>query len=159
STCTSIANGAGHPGNFVALLGSAANDIPPQLGTATGWVRADGHPVIATPGDISDPKGTLYYQVRLTESNIDLISLPPFLVWTGTNQSGLSAGSPNCTNWTSVSNTVFGAAGDGTSGSFSWLSAATVPCNSPAHLYCFQVDYKVNLTFPRAPGRTAFLGR
>lgn len=29
----------------------------------------------------------------------------------------------------------------------------------PAHLYCFQVDYKVNLTFPRAPGRTVFLGR
>ena len=162
ATCTSIANGAGLTGRFVAWLSASTAAAPARLvvpGTSTaarGWVRTDGKPVADRVADLL--AGTMYYPIRFDEHGVDLDGDATHRVLTGTSFDGTyDASNGSCLDWTTTSAPMY-AAGDLARAAIDWTDFSTNTCTTAAHLYCFQVDYANPLpSILPATGRKAFV--
>ena len=147
-TCQSVAQGAGLPGHYVAWLDNVPTDWAARLGNASGWLRTDGKPFAASKAQLLAQHSL--YPLDVDEHGAALPVDTPVL--SGSNGA-------NCTNWTVTNPSAIYASGQAGGG---WQQAAWLlwvaygACGTPAHLYCFGTDYNVNLTYPRATGRTAF---
>jgi HYDIN/CFA65/VesB family protein/List-Bact-rpt repeat protein len=157
TTCQAAAQAAGLPGNYIGWLGSAAASWDARLGTASGWVRRDGKPFATTRAELV--AGHSLYPNRVDEHGAAVAMTT--LVLSGS--SGY-----DCAGWTedasSGTRQMPGLAGGGwgQAATYDWYdydaNLGTVACGTPMPLYCFGVDYHVNLTYPKASGRIAFVG-
>jgi hypothetical protein len=120
-----------------------------HLGNASGWVRMDGKPFASTKAAFV-ANHTLYPNT-VTEYGG---AVPT----TTLVNSGLGGVQWDCMGWTSstlVGNQTAGQAGGGWTGGA--ISGGYSACGIPLPLYCFEVDYNVNVTYTRVSGRTAFV--
>lgn len=147
--CTTRANNAGMPGNFVAWLSSGTLPAKDAL-TARGWVRPDGLPVLDSMAAFAST-GQFFNPITRTEANVDIATTAR--VWTGTNDNGLALNT--CTDWTNTTGTA--SVGRPFAGSGWWTrNNTTLACSSTANLYCFQNDYNAPV-LPSVPTTNAKL--
>ena len=152
ATCQAAAQAAGVTGTFVGWLNydldAAQTAWSTRLGNASGWVRMDGKPFAASKAEL------------LAHHSLYPLSVDERGGAVAADAQVLSGGpGSDCSGWTvSNSSAIYssGYAGGGWSQAawFLWLGYGA--CGTKAHLYCFQTDYNVNLTYPRATGRVAF---
>lgn len=152
--CTSLAAQAGHPGAYVAWLGTTTKTAPLRIGTtARGWVRADGRPFADTVVDIV--QGNVWYPLRLTESGEDVALGTDLTVVTGTNADG-TTGSTTCGDYTTA--TLQGvSAGLADAAPYGWNANMGASCTASVRLYCFGVDRSVPVSLTRESTRRAFI--
>jgi hypothetical protein len=145
--CAERALAAGLSGTFVAWLSSSEQDAIGRLTGAGGWLRTDGKPFA------SDPRGPIYYPLRLDEFGNDLWTGSAL---TGTNASGTATPGQTCEDWTV-------ATGGAATGAFhtttvSWTSYyGGDTCVYPTHIYCFGTDAYRDVTPSSSSDRLAFL--
>lgn len=151
--CTTLAGNAGHPGTYVAWLSATGSDALDRLGTARGWVRQDGQPVVDTVADLV--AGKLYYPIVLDETGAPHDSNADYTV-TGTLPSGSLADSAPCGDWTANGNApTYGIPSAGTN---MWTKWGTTDCAGATRIYCFQTDHAIEVKPPAITGqRLAFV--
>ena len=155
--CTSLATHAGHPGHYVAWLGTSTESATERIGgSARGWVRPDGRPFADTLVDIA--LGHVWYPLRLTENGDDLAetgSASDLVVVTGTNADG-TTGADTCGDYTMqmIAGVQAGLADDAP---FGWNSNMGAACTSAVRLYCFGVDHTVPVSLVPEATRVAFV--
>jgi len=155
--CTSDAVAAGLPGgSYKALLATDAESAQSRFDSAgPTWVRPDGVPIVAQPGDL----------FGLTTDKLAGISLradgsvsTSTVVWTGANNIDSTGFGTNCSGWTSNS-------GDGAfaftsrtgSGTF-WHQFDTANCAIDVYpVYCLQ-DTQMNYMFTTSASYDGNLG-
>ena len=158
ATCQAVAQGAGLAGHYIGFLGSSTQaSWSARLGNATGWVRMDGKPfaavqsdVVIVDGAVSPPPHTLY-PLNIDEHGA---TVPP--------DSFVLAGRQgySCNGWTMSGQLIAGIASGGWEGAGTYDTASPdrpTTCGTKLHLYCLGTDYNVNVTWPRATGRLAFV--
>jgi hypothetical protein len=157
ATCQGVAQMANLSGHYVGYLGSsAATSWLTRLGNAAGWVRRDDKPFAAAQSDVTIFDGVSPLPHTLYPLNIDEhgMTVPPdTFVLSGRY-------GHDCMGWTNSGQMYPGLA------SAAWLGAGTfdtasaflpTTCGTKLHLYCLGTDYNVNLSYPHAAGRTAFV--
>ncbi|MBV8760656.1 MAG: hypothetical protein JO257_25410 [Deltaproteobacteria bacterium] len=155
--CTTLARNAGHPGHYVAWLGTSTQSATTRIGgVPRGWVRADGRPFGDTLVDIA--LGRVWYPLRLTETGDDLAltgNATDLVVVTGTNPDGTSD-TNTCGDYTTatIPGVQAGLADNAPSG---WNSNMGASCTQPVHLYCFGVDHAVPVSIVPEGTRHAFV--
>jgi len=146
--CATLAAQASLSGTYVALLSTTTMSVTARLGTARGWIRADGLPVADTAADLVG--GRHFYPPNLDESgfrmNDDLRAL------TGT--SGGVAGS-TCANYTDTT------AGNANAslihvGGSTFMDNTLVSCGGASHVYCAGTSYTAPVTILPQQGAIAF---
>jgi hypothetical protein len=151
--CKTRAAAGGLPGNYIAMLSTSTTNFVSRLNGATGWVRPDGLPVTTNFLDVAmSNMNKMFYLPRLDELGqpVDDVLNPRVNVVTGTNTDG-TASTSNCKDWTSSAFSDMAAAGTESSyGYDTWFSAAP-SCSQAAPLYCWGIDYKVDVTPPKPP--------
>lgn len=155
--CTTLATNAGHPGHYVAWLGTSTESATQRIGaTARGWVRADGRPFADTLVDIV--QGKVWYPLRLTETGEDIAlsgSDADLVVVTATMPSGETQ-LPNCNDFTTA--TLQGVtAGLADAAPFGWNANMGAVCSSAARVYCFGVDHTAPVSLVPDSTRLAFI--
>lgn len=152
--CNDAAKAKGLAGTYAAWIASSAN-AKDRLGTARGWARVDGKPVVDTVADLV--AGKLLYPPNLDEAG-KLVSTQTRVL---TGAAGDGSPAETCATWadfTSAKSYTAGAAG--AAGEL-WTNRYTDACdatgNLAPHLYCFGTDRNVALTKPTASGRLVFL--
>ncbi len=156
--CNARAAEAGLAGIYVAWLSDAQTNAIDKLGTARGWVRTDGKPVVADAADLVAQR--FYYPIIYNELG-NTVALGS-LVLTATTSDGQAADSTGlyCGNWTDATdaNTNFPAGRIG-GGARYWTEYTGLGCAAEGHLFCFGVDQQHDLEFVPQPGRLAFTAR
>lgn len=134
--CKARAAAAGLAGTYRAWLSTSTTNAVTRLGSARGWVRVDGKPLVDTIADLTT--GKLIHPLRIDETGTDVGHAR---VTTGTNPDGkVSTTSDLCGNWTSSATGGYTRQGatDGLGGLFTSIGGQT--CGSAARLYCFGVN-------------------
>lgn len=155
--CTTLATNAGHPGHYVAWLGTSTASATTRIGaTARGWVRADGRPFADTLVDIA--QGKVWYPLRLDENGNDIAvsaTAADLVVVTGTMPSGETQ-LPNCNDFTMA--TLQGVmAGLADAAPFGWSSNMGAICSDAVRVYCFGVDHTATVSLVPESTRLAFV--
>jgi hypothetical protein len=142
--CNSLAASSDRPGNYVAYLsslnGATAISAPSRVGTASGWTRTDGLPVINAITELAG--GMLMNAPSVTDTGDDVAQVGAQNVWTGTSSSGVYANactpSGSFVAWGGTS----GSANVGllTSTTSAAVAATTSSCAASLRLYCFGID-------------------
>lgn len=150
--CKARASAAGLAGSYRAWLSTSTTNAITRLGSARGWVRTDGKPLVDSLSDLTT--GKLIHPLRYDETGTDVGHVR---VTTGTKPDGTVATSELCSNWTSATGTTYTTQGSsaGLAGMFTTIGGQL--CSSAARLYCFGVDRTavVDVT-PAASYRRAF---
>lgn len=157
--CTTLAMHAGHPGHYVAWLGTSTESATERIGaSARGWVRADGRPFADTLVDVA--LGRVWYPLRLTENGDDLTASgnnSDLVVVTGTNADG-TTGTDTCGDYTMQ--TVAGVqAGLADGAPYGWNTNMGAACTSSVRLYCFGVDSATPVSLVPESKRIAFVSQ
>ena len=141
TTCNNLAAGKGLPGKYVAYL-SATNPVinaPSRVGTATGWVRVDGKPVMNTINQLA--AGSLFAPVLLMEDGTSVTTTQFSFAWTGTDKSGSFANSclpaGAVASWQGPTSNAY--VGNATSATNA-VQTTTSTCDVPQRLYCLGID-------------------
>jgi hypothetical protein len=141
--CQGLADGKGVKGTFVAYLSTATINAPARVGSATGWVRPDGKPVM---NDITEMSaGTLFNPPSVMENGIE-VTPSSALAWTGTSKTGVyantcsepTAGPP--VPWTGTIGTAN--MGLATSTMSNVIMTDATGCAAAFRLYCLGTDRK-----------------
>jgi hypothetical protein len=162
--CNTLADAAGLPGTFVALLSTSTVDARDRLAVARGWVRPDGRVVADEVGDLFD--GRIEHPILLDERGHRVPE--PLRAFTGTGELGLAGRDlPEefCDDWTSLDADLrhpsTGVPSRTTSrGAFDTMAALSNGCEERYRLYCFGIDRSVAvepLRLPESEGRYAFI--
>lgn len=142
--CKIAASQAGLPGTYRAYLssiepGQVLVTAPSRVGTARGWVRVDGVPVMNT---IDQMQTGLFNAPSVMENNVDVSQTQVETVWTGTSQAGsyhsacMPAGA--FLPWQGpTGSAMVGHATDPTFRAATWDNMA---CDVPRRLYCLGID-------------------
>jgi hypothetical protein len=158
AVCRNRAVQGGLPGTFKAFLGTTAVTPISRLGTASGWLRTDDKPFMASLATMG--QGKVLYPPRLDEKATAVADDPMNMSGSGNaaTASNFLGGflGPNCTDWTAAGMYVFGYAA-AVGGRWASINAMG-DCTKPTHIYCFQTDFTggVTVTAP-AVMRRAFL--
>lgn len=149
SVCMQAGSAAGG-GTFVAWYSTPTRSAAQRLGSASGWVRLDGKPIANTPDDLAH--GRMFYPMTIFENQGSASG--EVHVGTATRADGTYATGHDCLM--AGSDEQIGVA-DGEAEAFS--AAATSPCTTAVHLYCFGVDHHAKVVAPAPPAnpRHAFL--
>lgn len=133
--CNARAAAAGLTGTYRAWLSSTTTNAVTRLGSARGWVRTDGKPLVDTIADLTS--GRLIHPLRVDENAVDV---GHERVFTGTKLDGTLGSGDTCGNWTTTTGTYT------TQGYASALHALFTSYGGQtcvgaiARLYCFGVD-------------------
>ncbi len=155
--CKERAQAAGLSGTYQAWLSTSTVNAKDRLGTASGWVRPDGKPVLNHAGDIASNR--FFYPVRLDESGTDVGNV---WVWTATSSDGARvayADSTTCADFTTATPdpTRYVYSGLASSVGVEFTSRNLLNCDSELHLYCFGTDRTAVVSVdPATTGRHAF---
>lgn len=110
------------------------------LGPHGPWHLVDGTPAIASYDDLVACQPCLAAAINLNEFGASADDAP---VWTGTNVDGstisLDSLDNTCLGWSSNDAGQVGAVGSPADTSAAWTHANDAACNTPAHLYCFEL--------------------
>jgi hypothetical protein len=150
--CTQIANGAGHPGNFISWTSTATSTAVSRLmaSNANGWVRVDGRPFAATRGSLI--AGKILYPLRKDEHNIDHV----VQVLTGTGPDGTFFGD-TCVDFTSANSADLIVLGTSDGGPNRWTNDTEDSCDKSYAFFCLQVDHNKAIPAPNEQGPRAFI--
>jgi hypothetical protein len=157
STYTALA-----AGTYKAWLSSTSVNLLSRLGSASGWVRPDGMPVLNTVADLS--YGKVFYPPRLDENGIDLGA--DQMVFTNTNQDGTATsvsgainGWVDCDGFQSNVGDSTHWIGGGLSGynNFYFTMGYGLSCSGTARLYCLGIDRRAQVAPIPYQGRHAFV--
>ena len=150
--CTSIANGAGHPGNFISWTSTTTSSAVSRLlaSNANGWVRVDGRPFAATRGSLI--AGKILYPLRKDENSADHV----VQVLTGTGPAGTSIGE-NCVEFTSANSADLIVLGTSDGGSNRWTNDIEDTCDHGSAFFCLQIDHNKAIPPPNEQGPRAFI--
>lgn len=161
TTCNALAATAGLPGTYVAFLSTETVDAQARLGTAEGWRRTDGAPIMVTKAD-SLGAGSIKSALLLDETGklplgLDLAFERTF---TGSLLDGTKlnyANNDHCGNWTNTTGQV--SQGSSAISGRAWLTAGAGPCTAQLRYMCFGADLNRPLPTPVAPSgaRRAFM--
>jgi cysteine-rich repeat protein len=135
--CQSAATTAGLPGTYLALMGSSTVSMVSRFDTTKApWVRADGVALVANAADLF-VKGGKWLAPLNTGPTGAAIGMA---AWTGTNDPTTPApATTTCSDWTSNSTAVTGAAGETAETYVSQaLQTGTPNCSLSFPLYCLQ---------------------
>ncbi len=159
--CQALADAADLPGTFVAWLSDSKTDAKDRLGSARGWVRTDGKPFVDTVADLTS--GTHFYSPQLDE-NATKISDFPAPVVTGTAADGTKYApfGGYCGDYQEPDASFGVTRGDLNFFDDRWTVLGQFvgdmqPCNSPARLYCFQIDHQKSVEAGFPASRKAFV--
>lgn len=151
--CQAEAAEAGLAGTFVAWLSTSQVNAIDRLGSARGWIRADGEPFVDLSTDLLAPK-------ILTTPSVDAngddqaLSANPFVA-TGTRGDG-TADIKTCGDLSDPQDTIM--QGDlNVAASLFTGYVATATCAGGARLYCFGIDRAAPLVVRQIAARRAFL--
>lgn len=141
--CQAHATAASLPGTYVADLSSISGNnpinAPSRVGTASGWVRVDGVPVM---NSITQFTSGLFNPVLLMETGASVASTQYPYAWTGTSKAGLYAGACSASlgfiPWGGTSGNAD--VGDATVTAATAVSAFAGTCGAQYRLYCLGVD-------------------
>lgn len=150
--CNTRAAAAGLDGTYVAWLSTNSVNAKDRLGTASGWVRTDGKPLVDTVDNLL--AGKIYYPLRLDEFGADVGNAQ---VMTGTANNGTVISGRTCSDWTDNGAAVEVQGGYAGSTTQIWTGFFSSNCTAPRRLYCFGVDYSEPVSPPDNTGRIAFL--
>ena len=154
--CASLATAAGLAGRYIAWLSTTTVNAIDRIGSARGWVRPDGLPVV----DMINA-APIYYPPALDETGARIVapgqSPGSFQVYTGTNSAGM-LNQGTCGDWTDPGSSDLATFGFPTYTTSAWTDHSRTTCVRTNRLYCIGVDYVRGLG-PIVPlqGRTAFL--
>lgn len=155
--CAELAAAAGLSGTYVAWLSSPTVDAVTRLGSARGWVRPDGRPVVDTVADLV--AGRLFYPIGVTEEGVEIATRSTVVTATnaeGMLSSGLGGGNAvTCADWTLDTGDYTG--GDPVGTTSDWTRGWINDCRVAARLYCFQIDHASPVSPEAVTGRRAFL--
>jgi hypothetical protein len=140
ATCKSVANAAGLPGTWVAVISaSGGEEIINRLPWNWRQLKNMNGQVVAT--DISDfVDGSVLAPMNYTEAGSTPASS---LIWTGLDSSGrgYSSSTRNCYTWSSSSSAYFAYGGDSAStSSGTYFNAVTTSCNNGLRLLCMETN-------------------
>lgn len=137
--CQINAQSAGLPGTYKAWLSTSSVDAKNRIPSDKMFILPGSGAIVAN--DLND----------LISGDIDVaINRDQFGniqsgdgVFTGTDEYGMRIPNKNCSNWTSVSSSLFSARGYSSDTNYGWTKhtfGGTVGCteNMPGNLYCFQ---------------------
>lgn len=145
AVCSSDATLNGYAGHFIALLSTSKHDVkdrvPPGI---RGWTFGSG--ALDDPQPFVDQLGEPWFFERLEDN-----SLPFTKVATGSTAWGTFHG-PACDDWTSSSPATSYRVGDSARWFPGWADDSTRTCDTPARLYCLQIDYQAPLPRAATPG-------
>jgi hypothetical protein len=165
--CMNLAGNANLTGNYKAWLSTPAVSAISRMGSASGWVRTDGKPVLNNISDLLLPlEGKLFYPPRLDEKGNDLglgltTASPEILVVTNTGATGAvptwdSSITGTCGDFTKDDGTRIGRGSAGYN-SDNFTQGNEMDCSTPARLYCFGIDHQAQVSVTPAAGRHAFV--
>lgn len=162
--CQALADAAHLGGTYRAWLstsGSGGVTAPERLGTARGWIRADGKPFADRVSDLAYTCGDhhcarLFYPPRVDEWGRDVTAYRA--AWTATRGNGTRFGN-TCGNWADTSCTDDVASGISRLGGEGWTYTVLNDAQAPHNLYCFGVDNAVAVAPVPVAGRRAFATR
>lgn len=131
--CQGLADAAGLPGTFRALLSTSAVDARDRFTAGGGWVRVDGKIWSATKSEVFTTfrsRSPLW----LDEGGVRRSTT----AWTGSSADGVRFPGRTCADWTATASPD---ANVGVSAySFGAVNANVAPCASPTALYCLGDD-------------------
>jgi len=156
--CAQRALAAGLAGSYRAWLSTSTVNAIDRLGSASGWVRPDGKPVLNSVADIAQSK--LFYPPRLDEFGNDLGAIP--FVMTATGSDGTlptSTTLTTCGDFTSASidpnKQLLGGYASADSNAFT-TGNSFGGCTGAYRIYCFGIDRAAQVAVTTAAGRRAF---
>jgi hypothetical protein len=161
--CAQRAQAAGLGGqSYVAWLSTDTIAAPSRLGSARGWMRTDGLPVIDSVTELTQ-RDQFFFPIRLDEKGQDVAAGGDYgfvPVWSGTFVTGTAPGL-TCQNWTSEGSTDVTLVGDAAAGALAWSwNNAHYACEGwSLPIYCFETDYATPVSPAPAPAsaRLAFV--
>lgn len=145
AACANAATAGNLKGTYRAFITTSTTTAQSRLGTASGWVRVDGKPLVNTPAEAAN--GNFFYPLRITETGADV---GDGRVWTA------STTAATCADFTSTT-------GSATNGAHSGLSSIAINfggmgCTGMARLYCFGIDRAAAVSItPPSSRRIAFV--
>ncbi len=146
--CSAAGNSHGMPGHYIAWVSrTGVRDAIDLLGSAEGWLRPDGTPVVDRPSDLTGL--AFFYPPRLDENGMDLLAYPPTpptYVVTGTSSLGRADPTGDCSSGSA-------AVGLFDADDKRWTdSAGEISCTTDAHVFCFGTDHAVQVAPVIDPG-------
>ena len=154
--CAQRALAAGLAGTYRAWLSTSTVNAIDRLGSASGWVRPDGKPVLNNVADIAQDK--LFYPPRLDEFGNDLGADP--VVMTATGRDGrltVFTDSTTCGDFTSEVENGLLVGGWASANSELFNNVVGFSCGNEARIYCFGIDRTAQVAVTPAAGRRAFV--
>jgi hypothetical protein len=154
--CAQRALAAGLAGTYRAWLSTSTVNAIDRLGSASGWVRPDGKPVLNNVADIAQDK--LFYPPRLDEFGNDLGADP--VVMTATGRDGrltVFTDSTTCGDFTSEVENGLLVGGWASANSELFNNVVGFSCGNEARIYCFGIDRTAQVAVTPAAGRRAFM--
>jgi hypothetical protein len=133
--CNARAQAVNLPGTYRAWLSTTTVNAIDRLGSASGWVRVDGKPLVNSRTDLVNER--FFHPLRIHERNLD-VGVGTALTATSPNGTR-NAGSSTCGDWTATpAENVSRGLTEGM-GSL-WTTFTSSSCTNPARLYCFGID-------------------
>ena len=157
--CAQRAVAAGLAGTYRAWLSTSTVNAIDRLGSASGWVRPDGKPVLNSIGDVAQNK--IFYPPRLDEFGNDLGANQAVLTATAADGTLIadtrSGASLACDDFTSAANVVGWMGGLASANCAMFTGYYSDECSEYARLYCFGTDRTAQVAVAPATGRHAFM--
>lgn len=142
ASCQSLASAATLSGTWIAWLSDSTVDARDRV-LDVEYRLVDDTTVVAT--DLTDlTNGGIANPINLTEAALAVTGANT--VWTGTDELGLVLEPNTCNGWTSNSSGDVGLHGVDVFSSSSWTNSDAIPCDSLAHLYCFERPLRAFVT-------------
>jgi hypothetical protein len=152
--CTTQANEAGLPGNYVAWISTSTSNAIDRLAGARGWVRADGVPFVDQLSDLTASHLMSPLVIDRYGVMIDIVAGAAQIA-TGTSTAGTPSNG-TCTDLSAPGAMI--SSGTATTTSTRWTGFInTLPCNTGQRIYCFGTSSATALTVQTVPSRRAFM--
>lgn len=133
AVCNGLAALAQMPGTYVAWLSDGTTNALTRVTSNGPYTTRSGDPVANTLPELTD--GTVTTAINEDE-NGTLVG--PQKVWTGTSTTGMALAS-TCSDWTSATASVSGAAGDAAATGATWTELGAETCDQPLAFYCIEL--------------------
>jgi hypothetical protein len=151
--CTGLAQNAGLPGSFIALLPNDGVNAFDRIGNFRGWARPDGKLVVDTVDDFR--AGRLLHPLRIDESGDDVGDVRVMTGMAPGGEVSIASGDTSCEGWTSEGSGTYESTSSALMGS-GFTSFGSDGCGTAAPLYCVGIGRNVHVAPTPAVGRFAF---
>jgi hypothetical protein len=154
--CTGLAQNAGLPGSFIALLPNDGLNAFDRIGNFRGWARPDGKLVVDTVDDFR--AGRLLHPLRIDENGNDVGDVRVMTGMAPGGEVSIASGDTSCEGWTSESLGTYESTSSALMGP-GFASFGSDGCGTAAPLYCVGIGRSVHVAATPVVGRFAFTSR